>query len=331
MPRNRNPSPTHFWAYDDVPDGAPAVLRLEGPIDTETWWGDEVTPGMFREELEAHPGDIEVYINSPGGDVIAATQIYTMLVEHRGTVTVKIEGIAASAASIVAMAGTTVLMAPTAYMMIHDAMSIAIGNKRDMEHEAAVLDEIDAGIRDAYRLKTGLRDSKLAQMMEDETWMSARTCIDLGFADGYIGAAKPDEEEPDEPDEDEPDEDDPDNIEQIDDRIAAALRGHALPAVAFSGRRQLAGLRKLLRDEETLASVNREALAALRREDARRECDHDLDGAMGAILSSGIRLGVIAGNDARIDELRLVEPDDEAPESDPEDALRRKRLQLLSL
>ena len=312
MHKNRNPS--RFWAYEETPEGVPAVLRLDGPIDTETWWGDEVTPAAFREELAAHPGDIEVYINSPGGDVIAATEIYTMLVEHRGSVTVKIEGLAASAATVVAMAGTTVLMAPTAYMMVHNAMSFAIGNRQAMEHEAQVLAEIDAGIRDAYRIKTGLRDSKLKQLMEDETWMSARTFIDLGFADGYIGAVgDPDEDEPDEPDEpddpddpDEDDEDDPDNIEHID-RAAKLTR---FPAVAYSGRRQLASLRKLLRDEEVLASVNREALAKL--------------------LGDGPRRRQAFGDTAEDIEAKLEE-DDEAPRSDPEDALRRKRLQLLSL
>ena len=258
MPNNRNPSPRHFWNYDETPEGAPAVLRLEGPIDTETWWGDEVTPDYFRQELEAHPGDIDVYINSPGGDVVAATMIYTMLMEHKGNVTVKIEGIAASAASIVAMAGTRVLMAPTAYMMIHNASSIAYGNKHEMEHEAAVLDEIDKGIRDAYHIKTGIRDGKLSEMMEDETWMSARTCIDLHFADGYIGV-DPDEEpeEPEEPDApaENPDEEKPDNVEH--------LNLGCFPAVAYSGHRQAAALRRLLRDEEVLASANHDELNAL--------------------------------------------------------------------
>ena len=306
MPKNRNPSARRFWAYDETPEGAPAVLRLEGPIDTEVWWGDEVTPDMFRAELEAHPGDIEVYINSPGGNVIAASQIYTMLVEHRGRVTVKIEGLAASAASIIAMAGTTVLMVPTAYMMIHNASSIALGDKHEMEHEAAVLAEIDRGIRDAYRLKTGLSDRKLEQLMEDETWMSARTCIELGFADGYIGA-DPEEDEPDEPEEDDPDEDDPDNIEHLDDRMAAiAARSHALPAVAWSGRRQMRALRSQLREEEVLASVNREALLKLLAEGPAR----------------------LADTAQEIEE--RLEEDDERPKSDPED-LQRRKLALLSL
>ena len=205
------------------------VLRIDGPIDTELWWGDEITPDSFRAELEAHPGDIEVYINSPGGNVIAASQIYTMLVEHKGNVTVKIEGLAASAASIIAMAGTTVLMAPVAYMMIHGASTITWGNKDDLRHEADVLDEIDKGIRDAYCLKTGLRESKVAQMMEDETWMSAKTCITLGFADGYIGKETPDEEPGEDPEE-EKEEENP-----VDERIP-------MPAVAWSGRQQFAAL-----------------------------------------------------------------------------------------
>ena len=271
MPKNRNPS-ARFWNYEETPDGQPAVLRLDGTIASESWWGDEVTPAMFREELEAHPGDIVVYINSPGGDVIAASQIYTMLMEHKGSVTVKIEGIAASAASVVAMAGTSVLIAPTAWMMIHNAWSIAMGNKADMRHEAEVLEEIDKGIREAYHIKTGLRDSKLAQMMEDETWMSARTALELGFVDGFIERAETPAEDPDEDDEDDdpdeddalavdPDEDDtdedgddPDEDDEDEDRLAAMLR--RMPAVAWSARKQVSALRRQLRFEEVLESAN---------------------------------------------------------------------------
>lgn len=227
-----------FWAYEEGDGGAPSVLRLDGPISTETWFGDEVTPEAFRAELEAHPGDIEVYINSPGGDVVAGSQIYTMLMEHKGSVTVKIEGLAASAASVVAMAGTRVLMAPTAYMMIHNAWSFAMGNSSDMRHEADVLDAVDEGIREAYHIKTGMRYSTLAQMMEDETWMSARKCVELGFADGYIGAAAP--EDPDEDDGDE-DEDGAKGAAMI----AAMTRGR-IPAVAYSGRRQMDALRRAM-------------------------------------------------------------------------------------
>ena len=108
-----------FWDWIRDEDGS-RVLRLEGPIDSESFWGDEVTPRMFREELEAEDGDIMVYINSPGGNVFAAAEIYTMLGEYAGKVTVKIASIAASAASVVAMAGDLVQMSPTALLMVHD-------------------------------------------------------------------------------------------------------------------------------------------------------------------------------------------------------------------
>ena len=270
MPKNKNPS-TRFWNYEETPAGEPAVLRLEGVIAAESWWGDEVTPAMFRDELEAHPGDIVVYINSPGGDVFAGSQIYTMLMEHKGHVTVKIEGIAASAASVIAMAGTTVLMAPTAYMMIHCASSWPYGNKHELRHEADVLDEIDKGIRQAYHIKTGIRDSKLSEMMDDETWLSSRTAMELGFADGLIErddkAAEDPDDDPDEddPDEDEPDEDDtlatdPDEDEPDEDdeaRLAAMLR--RMPAVAWSPRQQITALRRQLRFDEVLDSANRKS------------------------------------------------------------------------
>ena len=281
MPKERNPS-GRFWAYEEGAPGEPAVLRLDGVIASESWWGDEVTPAAFREELDAHPGDIVVYINSPGGDVFAGSQIYSMLIEHKGDVTVKIDGIAASAASVIAMAGTKVLMSPMAYMMIHNAWSVATGNKEDMRHEADVLEEIDAGIRTAYQIKTGLSDRKLKEMMEAETWMSARTAVTLGFADGLMGAAEIAPEAA------------PEEAAGAEKGIAAALKG--LPAVAWSGRRQIAALRRQLRDEEVLASANRAAMAALR--DADRQ--------------------------------RAAEPEEEeAPESDPADGLLRKRLLLL--
>lgn len=227
-----------FWKYinrtftnDSGESKQVSVLRIDGPIDSEIRWGDEMTPDAFRAELEAHPGDIEVYINSPGGDVIAASQIYTMLVEHKGNVTVKIEGLAASAASIIAMAGTTVLMAPIAYMMIHGVSTITWGNRNDLLHEADVLAEIDKGIRDAYCLKTGLRESKVAQMMEDETWMSAKTCISLGFADGYIGM-----------DIQEPETDAVDDPDEADDERDDKKRETAM--VAWTGRKQFAAFLK---------------------------------------------------------------------------------------
>lgn len=172
-------------------DSGPAELFLEGEIASETWFGDEVTPKQFRDELaEADGRDVVVWINSPGGDVFAASVIYTALMEHRGSVTVKIEGIAASAASVIAMAGDTVCIAPTAFMMIHNPLSSAYGNAQDMRRNADILDEVAEGLALAYEIKTGLPRDTICQMMADETWMSAQTAIDQGFADRLLTRAE---------------------------------------------------------------------------------------------------------------------------------------------
>ena len=106
-------------------------LYIDGVIAEESWFDDEITPRLFFEELKNKSGDITVWINSPGGDCIAASRIYTMLLEHKGNVTIKIDGLAASAASVIAMAGTEVLMSPTSLMMIHNPLTVAIGDSKD--------------------------------------------------------------------------------------------------------------------------------------------------------------------------------------------------------
>lgn len=174
-----------FWNYSENGN----ELRLEGEISEQSWWGDEVTPKAFREELDKHPGPLTVYINSPGGDVFAASQIYTMLMEHQGGVTVKIDALAASAASVIAMAGTEVLMAPTAYLMIHDPLTVVYGNKGDLKEAIKTLDEVKEGLLNAYELKTKLPRDRIASLMDgDGTYMNAQSAIELGFADGLIGA-----------------------------------------------------------------------------------------------------------------------------------------------
>lgn len=160
-----------------------AVLYLNGTIAEESWFDDDVTPKIFKEELENHQGDITVWINSPGGDCIAAAQIYNLLIEHKGNVTVKIDGIAASAASVIAMAGTTVKMSPVAMLMIHNPMTIAYGNTSEMEKAIEMLQEVKESIINAYELKTGLSRNKLSKLMDNETWMDARKAVELGFAD----------------------------------------------------------------------------------------------------------------------------------------------------
>jgi ATP-dependent Clp protease, protease subunit len=159
------------------------TLYLNGVISDETWWGDEVTPKMFKDELVAGTGNITVWINSPGGDVFAAAQIYNMLMEYTGKVTVKIDGLAASAASVIAMAGGDVYMSPVSMLMIHNPSTIAIGDSEEMLRAKALLDEVKESIINAYELKSGLSRTKLSHLMDAETWMNANKAIELGFAD----------------------------------------------------------------------------------------------------------------------------------------------------
>ena len=141
---------------------------------------------MFHDELFAGNGPVTIWLNSPGGDCIAASQIYTMLMDYKGDVTVKIDGIAASAASVIAMAGTKVLMAPTALMMIHNPMTMAYGNHEDMEKAIDMLDEVKESIINAYEIKTSMTRAKLSHLMDSETWMNANKAIELGFADDIL-------------------------------------------------------------------------------------------------------------------------------------------------
>ena len=147
---------------------------------------------MFHDELFAGKGPVTVWLNSPGGDCIAASQIYTMLMDYQDDVTVKIDGIAASAASVIAMAGTRVLMAPTALMMIHNPMTMAYGNQADMEKAIEMLDEVKESIMNAYEIKTSLSRAKLSHLMDSETWMNANKAIELGFADDILKDSKKD-------------------------------------------------------------------------------------------------------------------------------------------
>ena len=134
------------------------TLYLNGVIATEGWFDDDVTPKMFKDELESGSGDIEVWLDSPGGDVMAATQIYNMLKSYKGKVTVKIDSLAASAASVIAMAGDVVLMSPLSLLFIHNPLTVAAGNADDMQKAIDML----------------------------ETWLSAKKAVELGFADSIM-------------------------------------------------------------------------------------------------------------------------------------------------
>lgn len=159
------------------------ILTLNGTIAEESWFDDDITPQLFRKELNAGSGDITVWINSPGGDCVAAAQIYNMLMDYRGSVTVKIDGIAASAASVIAMAGTRVLVSPVSMLMIHNPATMAMGDAAEMQKAIAMLDEVKESIINAYEIKTGMSRAKLSHLMDAETWMDAHTAVDLGFAD----------------------------------------------------------------------------------------------------------------------------------------------------
>lgn len=134
----------------------------------------------------AGTGDVTVWINSPGGDCVAAAQIYNMLMEYPGSVTVKIDGIAASAASVIAMAGARVLMSPVSMLMIHNPMTVAFGDSGEMQKAIEMLGSVKESIINAYAIKTGLSRTKLSHLMDAETWMDANKAVELGFADGVL-------------------------------------------------------------------------------------------------------------------------------------------------
>ena len=181
-----------FWNWVRN-EGEKRTLLLDGEISDEIWWGDEVTPQIFRSELNAAEGDVDLWINSPGGDCYAAAQIYNMLMEYKGNVNVKIDGIAASAASVVAMAGSTVEISPLGMLMIHNPMTVSIGDTHEMERTITFLAEIKESIINAYEIKTGLSRAKISRLMDAETWMNAKKAVGLGFADSvlYADAQRP--------------------------------------------------------------------------------------------------------------------------------------------
>ena len=180
-----------FWKWKNQAETetAPAerTLFLNGTIAEESWFDDDVTPQLFKEELMGGSGDITVWINSPGGDCVAAAQIYNMLMDYPHNVTVKIDGIAASAASVIAMAGTKVLVSPVSMM----------GDTAEMQKAIEMLGSVKDSIINAYEIKTGLSRTKLSHLMDAETWMDANKAVELGFADDVLARAEiPEDMEP---------------------------------------------------------------------------------------------------------------------------------------
>ena len=178
-----------FWNWVRN-EGEKRTLLLDGEISDETWFGDEVMPAIFREELHAAEGDIVLWINSPGGDCFAAAQIYNMLMDYPGNVTVRIDSLAASAASVIAMAGTPVEISPVGMVMIHKPMTISIGDVQEMERAISLLSEVKESIINAYEIKTGMSRTKISRLMDAETWMNAKKAVELGFADAVLSEKK---------------------------------------------------------------------------------------------------------------------------------------------
>lgn len=177
-----------FWRVQAATDSTGSKigeLYIYGGIYGERWADEDVTPAIIRDELAAlGPLDVlHVYINSPGGDPWAAHAIYNLLRRHASEKIVHIDGVAASAASVVAMAGDRVVMPPNSMMMIHKAWTLAIGNADDLREVADVMDRIDESLVMAYEQKTGLERERIRKMLAVETWMTAEEAVELGFAD----------------------------------------------------------------------------------------------------------------------------------------------------
>ncbi len=185
-----------FWNWTKNEDTGQRELWLEGVIAEESWWGDEVTPAIFKEELNAGNGVILLHINSPGGDCVAASQIYTMLMDYPADVIVQIDGVAASSASVIAMAGTTVRMSPTSLMLLHNPWTTAVGDASEMQKAINLLDEVKESIINAYQIKTGMSRVKLSNIMDAETWLNAHKAKELGFCDEVLYENSDAEEDP---------------------------------------------------------------------------------------------------------------------------------------
>lgn len=184
MPNNK------FWKWSDAVESDGSKLILEGVISDMTWWGDEITPAEFRSELKEHQGDLTVILNSGGGDVFAGLSIYNALMDYEGKVTVQVDGLAASVASIIAMAGDKIVMSPGSMMMIHKPWSMVMGDVNELEKAKEILNGIEDSIIPIYTGRTGLTKEEIAGMLEAETWMTAEQAVELGFADELIEAKK---------------------------------------------------------------------------------------------------------------------------------------------
>ena len=209
-------------------DGSERVLRINGVIAEESWLDDDITPTVFASELNAGSGPVTIWLNSPGGDVVAAARIYNMLLDYPGKVTVNIDGIAASAASVIAMAASTVAMSPVSMLMIHNPATLAMGDKTELSRALDMLESVKDSIINAYQLKTGLSRAKLSKLMDMETWMDATAAIDLGFANEILTSKQaPAPDKDDEPDKANPDKGDDPGDGEDEESVSKKVPGRA--------------------------------------------------------------------------------------------------------
>jgi ATP-dependent Clp protease protease subunit len=181
------------WVVNEAKEKPVRTLYLEGYIAEDSWFDDDITPKQFKSDLYGNGSsdDIIVKIHSPGGDTFAAAQIYNMLMEYPGKVSVHVDGLAASAASVIAMAGDEVCVSPLSVLMIHNPSMLIAGEVSDLEAGINLLSEVKESIINAYRKKTGLSRTKISHMMDAETWMSAYKAIELKFADSILYESEP--------------------------------------------------------------------------------------------------------------------------------------------
>ena len=209
-------------------DGGERVLRINGVIAEESWLDDDITPTLFASELNAGSGPVTIWLNSPGGDVVAAARIYNMLLDYPGKVTVNIDGIAASAASVIAMAASTVAMSPVSMLMIHNPATLAMGDKTELSRALDMLESVKDSIINAYQLKTGLSRAKLSKLMDMETWMDATAAIDLGFANEILTSKQaPAPDKDDEPTKTNPDKGDDPGDGEDEESVSKKVPGRA--------------------------------------------------------------------------------------------------------
>ncbi|MGE5417483.1 MAG: head maturation protease, ClpP-related [Acidobacteriota bacterium] len=183
-----------FWNW--LKNEQDRTLYLDGYIAEDSWFDDDITPRQFKAELYSSDGNVTIMLNSPGGDVFAASQIYTMLKEYPGRIVVKIEGIAASAATVIAMAADEIYISPVAMMMIHNPATIVFGEVSDLQSGIAMLSEVKESIINAYAEKTGLSRAKISHMMDAESWFNAWKAVELGFADKVLYTTEDNEPKP---------------------------------------------------------------------------------------------------------------------------------------